>query len=160
VAEYWLDSVLIESKKRWYSFQLAPGFWSFMDTKVAEGMICASTRVYHEIVDESDDDLATWAKDRRGLPFFVDPNEEVQGALTEIADFVHGNYEPVHAQRFLAGADPWIIAHVKAAGGSLVTLETMTDPNAKKVKIPNVCAHFGVPCVSLLTMLTDLGMQL
>jgi hypothetical protein len=160
--DYWLDSdVLIESKKRWYSFQIAPGFWSFLDLKVNEGHVCASTRVYHEIVDETDDELADWAKARRGLPFFVEPDEAVQAALTEIVDYVHASYSAVHAQRFLSGADPWIIAHAKAHGGTIVTLETLiTDPNARRVKIPNVCAQFGVPYANLFMMLTSLGMSI
>jgi hypothetical protein len=162
VPDYWLDSdVLIESKKRWYSFQIAPGFWEFLDQEANAGHIAASSRVYHEIVDETDDDLADWAKNRRGPPLFIDPDAAVQAALTEIVDYVHATYPPVHAQRFLSGADPWIIAHAKVHGGTVVTLETLiTDPSAKRVKIPNVCAHFEVPYTNLFTMLTSLGMSL
>ncbi len=158
MADYWLDSnVFIESKKRWYRFAIAPGFWSFIDEKVAEGIMCASSRVYNELVDSSDDDLAGWMKDRKGLPFFVDPDEAVQRALTTIVDYVQSTYPATKAtDDFLAGADPWVVAHAQTYGGTVVTLET----SRKQANIPDVCAHFGINCDSLFEMLQNLGMVL
>lgn len=160
--DYWLDSdVFIESKKRWYRFATAPGFWSFIDQKVAERLICASSRVYSELVDSADDDLAAWARDRKGLPFFVDPDEAVQRALGTIVDYVKTTYPGTKAtDDFLAGADPWIIAHAQTHGGTVITLETRVSPGTRKAKIPDVCDHFGVGCDSLFEMVERLGMIL
>ncbi|TDL74116.1 DUF4411 family protein, partial [Palleronia sediminis] len=43
-------------------------------------------------------------------------------------------------------ADPFIIARAHAIGGTVVTLEG-EPPNG--AKIPNICRHFRIPCVSL-----------
>ena len=55
----------------------------------------------------------------------------------------------IEQQKLLKGgrhADSFVIAKAAVEGRSVVTLETM-KPNA--VKIPNICAHFEVSCLSL-----------
>lgn len=43
-------------------------------------------------------------------------------------------------------ADPFIIARAHVIGAAVVTLEG-EPPNG--AKIPNICRHFGIPCMSL-----------
>ena len=43
-------------------------------------------------------------------------------------------------------ADPFVIACAKIKGGTVVTEEQLKPQAAK---IPNVCAHFNVPCIDL-----------
>jgi len=47
---------------------------------------------------------------------------------------------------FLAGADPFLIAHALAHGHTVVTHEVHIDGERKKVKIPTVCRGLNVPC--------------
>jgi hypothetical protein len=160
---FWLDSnTLIESKKRWYRFEVVPGFWTFLDSKVAEGVICSPLRVYEELVDRTDDELAAWAKARKGQPLFIDPDAAVQKALAEVADFVNGKFGPTKATNdFLDGADPWLVAYGRVHGGTVVTLEAGAVPGkTPKVKLPDVCEQFGVPCDSLFEVVELLGMRL
>src|SRR3972149_2890543 len=143
MADYWLDTnVLIESKKRYYAFDLAPPFWQFIEQKAAEGVLCASTLVYGELVDESDDDLADWVKDRKDSPLFMEPDQAVQDTFRRIAQYVNVTYAPRIAAPFLAKADGWGIAHAGTYGGTVVTLEKR-HPDMNQVKIPNVCERFG-----------------
>jgi hypothetical protein len=58
------------------------------------------------------------------------------------------------------GADPWIIAHAIADGGTVVSQETDKRPNANRVRIPDVCQHFGVPCIKVWDMLRNLNVKL
>jgi hypothetical protein len=45
-------------------------------------------------------------------------------------------------------ADPWVIAHMKNKGMTVVTREQKgTAPNTDKSKIPNVCERFDVRCI-------------
>lgn len=160
--DYWLDtSALIESKKRWYRFDVVPGFWSFIDAKVNEGVICSPVAVYEELILRTDDDLAAWAKQRKGMPFFQDPNEAVQDFIGDVADHVK-TYGPVKAaDDFLDGADPWMVAYARIHGGTVITLEAGAVPGrTPKVKLPIVCEHFGVEWDSLFEMLDQLGMRL
>jgi len=57
---------------------------------------------------------------------------------------------------FLQGADPWLIAKAMVNGAIVVTLESFNPHNRKKFKIPNVCNHFNVPCLSTFTLLNQL----
>ncbi|MFQ5827189.1 MAG: DUF4411 family protein, partial [Dehalococcoidia bacterium] len=57
---------------------------------------------------------------------------------------------------FLSGADPWVIAHAKALGGRVVTFEK-PEPISTKPKLPDVAGEFGVKCISLWDMLTELN---
>jgi hypothetical protein len=160
---YWLDTnALIESKKRWYRFEVVPGFWAFLDAKVAEGLISSPLRVYEELVDRTDDELAAWAKDRKGPPLFVDPSEEVQHALAEVVNHVNTNFGPTKATNdFLNGADPWLVAYARVLGGTVVTLEAGSTPGkTPKVKLPDVCDDFDVAWDSLFEMVEQLGMRL
>ncbi len=140
-----------------YSFDIAPGFWTFLEQKASEGIIASSTLVYDELINHSEDDLIQWAKERKDSGLFVAPGVIVQTVFREIADFVQKNYEPHQAAEFLHGADPWLIAHPKAYGGKIVTFEARVPINSKKVKIPNVADQFGVECINIYELLRDLG---
>lgn len=161
--DYWLDSsTLIESKKRWYRFRVTPGFWSFIDTKVAEGIIRCPVAVYEELVERTDDELASWAKQRKGMPFFQDPDEAVQSLLRDVADHVEATFGTTKAANdFLSGADPWLVAYARVHGGKVITLEAGAVPGkTPKVRIPVICEHFGVQWDSLFEMVDELGMRL
>jgi hypothetical protein len=156
--DYWLDTnIFIDSKNRYYSFSIAPGFWSFLDAKAAEGVIGSSSLVYQELL-EYDDELKIWARARQHSGLFIAPDPVVQAIYSQICDHVDHQpvYAPHHKADFLRKADPWVVAHAKAHGGTVVTNENLVPPNSTKVKIPNVCTDFGVPVTDLWTMLNDL----
>lgn len=163
MADYWLDAdTFIHAKNEGYAFDLAPGFWKIIDQKAADGIIASSITVYHELVDEGTDDLADWARLRENSGFFVVPNEDVQLQYRRIVNYVNQNYKPHKAQEFLDGADPWIIAHAKAAGGEVVTFETptKTSKTVPDVKIPDVADKFNVNCINLWKLLRIFGVSL
>lgn len=154
--DYWLDSdALITPKNGPYGFDIAPGFWEFIEGKITEGSIRSPAFVYDELV-EGGDELAAWAREQKSAALFVEPDQEVQLAMTDVASFVQGQYESSQAKLFLDGADPWVIACAKAHGGEVVTFE-VSAPASKKVKIPDVSRQFGVACVNTYQMLRSLG---
>jgi hypothetical protein len=115
--------------------------------------------VYQEIVSNEEplDDLAKWIKSRRQSGLFIGANRDVQKRMTIVSDHVLNNYEQHHAAHFLSGADPWLIAHALPTNGVVVTHESNRHPNAKVVRIPDVCATLGVPCIDTYEMLRRLG---
>lgn len=158
---FWLDSDgLIRAKNGPYGFDIAPGFWTFLEQKASEGVIASSVTVYDEFEDGAEDDLLQWAKKQKDVGFFVDADPLVQTAFRQIADYVNNRYPQHQASEFLNGADPWIIAHAKAYGGRVVTFEKGA-PNSQKPKIPDICHHFEMEeCLNLYEMVRDLGMSL
>lgn len=122
-----------------------PSFWAFIEEQAEADIIASSVFVYKEICDAYENDpLRVWAEARSGPPLFRDPSDDVQHHMSEVADYVNATYEPEQAQLFLAGADPWLIAHAKAEGGTVVTFEALVGPGAKIVKVPNVCRALGL----------------
>lgn len=157
--DFWLDAdSLIESKKGPYAFDIAPGFWKFLEQKAKEGHIASSIFVYTEL-EGAKDDLLEWAKRRKDEGFFVDPDPFVQATFREIADYVKNHYPPHEASHFLDGADPWVIAHAKTYGGRVVTSEVRA-PKSAKPKIPDVCDKFVVKCLNIYEAVRKLGMSL
>jgi hypothetical protein len=92
---------------------------------------------------------------------FVTPDAAVQATYSGIANYIqaHRDYSGGQVARFLAGADGWVIAHAQADGGTVVTLETFVLGRTTRVKIPNVCRQFGVPCMNPYEMLRALGVS-
>jgi len=157
---YWLDTnAFIQAKNGPYKFKVFGVFWAFLHEQIEAGTIRCPKMVYQEIVnnEEPRDDLANWIKTRRQSGLFVDPNADVQNAMTTVADHVIGNYEPQHAGHFLSGADPWLIAHAIHSKGVVVTHESARRPQAKAARIPDVCDAFKVPCIDSYEMLDRLG---
>lgn len=174
MADFWLDTdSLVRPHREFYRFVTVPKFWEFLEQKAKEGVIASSQFVLeelekgkprkakpHESKPDKDkpDKLLTWAKSQQDV-LFQAPTDSVQKIYAQIAESVEGNskYGKHWVQEFLAGADPWIIAHAKALGGRVVTFEKPPEPNSKRVKIPDVAAQFGVECISLWDMLSELN---
>lgn len=157
---YWLDAdSLIQTKNGPYGFDIAPSFWSFIEQKMNEGIISSSIVVYGELENGDEDDLLVWARQQKGNGHFIEPDVVVQAIFREIAIYVNQNYPQFQASAFLAGADPWIIAHAKVYGGRVVTFE-VTAPNSKKPKIPDIAAQFGIETLNVYQMVRELRIVL
>lgn len=114
--------------------------------------------VFRELIAYGDE-LSNWAKDQRDGSFFVEPDENVQAALTKIADHVNDYYPSHQAKDFLDGADPWVIAHAKCDLGTVVTWERLGGPRSQKVRIPNICQEFEVEWINTCQMFRELGVS-
>ena len=160
--DYWLDAdSFITPSRGPYRFSVLPPFWDYLEQKAQEQIIGSPEIVLTLELIGSDpkkaDELEIWAKQQQGI-LFIPPNKSVQTVYSEVVESVTHNsrYVIYEVQLFLSGADPWVIAYAKALGGKVVTFET-TKPLQKKPKIPDVAATFGVRCISLWDMLTELG---
>ena len=158
LVDYWLDSnVFIEGRKGPYGFDLAPRFWNILEEMVHDGRLACPALVYSELQGVSDD-LATWVRDHKNSGMFVDPDVSVQKKFQIISTYTTEHYpDNLPRKRFLDRADPWTIAHAMAKGGTVVTLEKINKARSSKVKIPNVCEHFNIPCVDTYQMLRNQG---
>lgn len=161
--DFWLDTdSFVRPYREAYRPATVPKFWEFLEQKSKEQVIVSSELVLQELtVDDPKkmDELGIWAKRQQGT-LFLPATEDVQQIFRSIAETVKNNkhYARYHVHEFLSGADPWIIAHAKALGGRVVTFE-VSAPLSQKPKIPDVAAQFGVKCISLWDMLTELKAQ-
>lgn len=155
---YLLDSnVFIEAKNRYYSFEICPGFWSWMDHVVAAGEVLSIEMVRDELLT-GNDELAEWIEGRKKASWFLKQDDAVtQGHFARIATGVQaGPYTTAAKNEFLSGADPWLVAKAKVIGAAVVTLEVAEPASKKRVPLPNICADENVGFVSTFDLLEKL----
>lgn len=168
--EYCLDtSVFIQAYRSYYAFDIAPPFWNALVTLSKNGVITTPYAVYRELMDGDADELRKWAKDH-GKTLFIEPDSKVNEAYRQVAEFANTRYEDQHWIRdFLKGADPWVISQAKAHNLIVVTMEGVKQAeNISKasgrfigrIKIPNMCGHFGIKTVSTYELLRTLKIEL
>lgn len=150
---YLLDAnTLIQAKNEYYAFDLCPGFWDWLDKQSVAGNVL-SVRAVRDELEHGNDELAQWAKDRKA-GFFLPVDERVSGAMSAVSGWVQaGDFREDAKRQFLAGADPWLIAHALAHDHTVVTLEVHVEGEKKAVKIPTVCRALNVRCIPTLKML-------
>jgi hypothetical protein len=152
--KYLLDAnVFIEAKRRYYAFDLCPGYWECLVWHHQVGCIQSIDRVKEEF-ERGADELFEWAKSVMPQACFVSCDEEVvTGQYAQIMAWVQS---PEAKAAFAASADGWLIAFAKAKSLVLVTHEVLAPDARKNVPIPNVCEVFSVPYVDTFEMLRDL----
>lgn len=123
-----------------------PTLWEQFDELIANGEITSTREVAREIEGDRTEALREWAKNQRDL--FPAPDAAEASFVGQI--FAVPHFQQIIEQRKLLkggrNADPFIVARAHAIEGTVVTLEG-EPPNG--AKIPNICRHFSIPCVSL-----------
>lgn len=123
-----------------------PTLWEQFDELIESGEITSTREVYREIEGDRVATLRDWAAVQRDL--FLAPNAAEAGFVGQIFAVPHF-LQIIERKKLLMGglnADPFIIARAHAIGATVVTLEG-EPPNG--AKIPNICRHFGIQCMSL-----------
>jgi hypothetical protein len=144
--KYVFDSdSLIDLFKHYYRERF-PTLWENFDALVSGGKLISVREVFNEI-GSNEDSLASWAKEQKSTLFLESTVEELR-FVAEIFQVQHFQ-AMIRKQERLKGkpvADPFVIARAKILNACVVTQEKKTDNAAK---IPNVCDHFGIPCIDL-----------
>lgn len=163
-----LDSnIFISSYRTFYAPSFCNGFWQVLDILYKNNRWCSLDMVYRELTRDSNSEKADyvckWAENRQSCFLTFDANEEL-GKINDYLDnqAVKKKFNPLQVEKFLNGADPFIIAYAMKHKLTLVTQETPVpdskyeDPqNKTKIKIPNVCNHFNVKYKMLWGFMKD-----
>ena len=154
--KYILDAnIFIEAKRRYYAFDLCPGFWDSLLYHCREGNLESIDRVKVELLEG--DDLDDWKKQASDL-FVSTDSAVVLNAYGNAIQWVQTQerFNDTAKSEFAGGVDAWVIAYAKANNGIVVTQEVSAPKSKKAVKIPDVCNHFDVQCVNTFAMLRQL----
>jgi predicted nucleic acid-binding protein len=156
---YLLDTnVLIEAENRYYAFDLAPGFWEWLERDAAAGVIGSVEQVQEEIV-AVEDELAVWARAHRELFSRVDAR--TAGALADLALWAPaGRFTRAAVDEFLNVADCFLVAHAAAHGHTVVTHEGFQADARRRILIPNACRALDVPYCDTFTLLRTRDVRL
>lgn len=156
---YVLDAnVFIEAHRRYYAFDLCPGFWESLLWHQGRGRIRSLDRVKSEL-ERGKDELATWVRSSvpRGC-FLSSDDEDITAISSAIFSWVQDEeqYLPQAKAEFAEQADGWLLALAKARQFVLVTHEVLAPEARRTVPLPNVCRAFNVPWVDTFSMLREL----
>ncbi|ADZ91070.1 DUF4411 family protein [Marinomonas mediterranea] len=172
---YLLDAnIYIQAQGSYYDMDFCPGFWAFLDKSYKSGQITSIKQVQKELkqpkpakarageTQKQEDKLSLWVKER-DEHFIDDEDDLTQNCFVEVVEYLMDQPHLNEANRdsFLDGADPWIISKamsIKELGGevAVVTHEKLVAENSTKVKVPNVCKHFGIEVIDCFTLLRTL----
>jgi hypothetical protein len=161
--QYILDAnCFIESAKQWYPFDIFPGFWDALIQKHREGKVFTLDVIEKEI---KDGDVKAWLQnDTHFRDSFVLKENKDNNVLTSYGEIVqwaeiNPPFDRKNKDIFASGADGWLVAYAKTNNMIVVTQETLTDNQSKKIKIPNVCKQFNVEYINLFEMLKRLDVK-
>lgn len=135
---YTLDSNILIGLIQKYPRDIFPGIWESIEESVKLGESCICEAVHREVY-RIGDDLFEWAKN---LPGFICSISDAELATVAAIAGAH----PGWVQGQINEADPFVIAHAKAEGSTVVTEENRKGPGTidKNLKIPNVADEHGV----------------
>ncbi|WP_130873699.1 DUF4411 family protein [[Pseudopropionibacterium] massiliense] len=151
--KYLVDAnVLIEAKNRYYAFDIAPGFWKWLDQAHGRGTVFSIEKVGEEL-GRRDDELAEWAKKHR--EFFLPIDQWTTLFFTKLSDWAQTqSFTQAALDEFSTdAADYLLVAFAAAHVCTVVTHETPGSGSRKRVKIPDACQALEVKWVNTFEML-------
>lgn len=161
IPKYLLDAnVFIEAHRRYYAFDICPGFWECLLHHNNESSIFSIDYVKNEM--ETGDKLGVWIKASAPKSFFCSTNEiEVSQQFSAIMQWVQSStqFKDEAKSGFANNADGWLTAYAKVHNYTVVTHEVFDPFTRKKIPIPNICKEFKVDCMDTFSMLRNLKTQ-
>ena len=153
---YILDSsFFIETSRLHLPLDKQPSFWNWLVMLAKAKVISIPSMVYEELI-AGDDRLAVWMQANKDA--LVNQNAAYDQISRVMAEG-YGTIDEVTLE--VLRADPWVIAHALAVGGTVVTSEKpgkQTAPRNKK--IPPVCKVLHVPCCTITSFLWQDNVQI
>lgn len=152
---YCIDTSSFIDLKRFYSIDVFPSVWGKMNALARSGRIIAPVEVLNEL-SKKDDEIFRWAK-RHKNKIFKNLDED---QLQIVQDIIRKFPALIDPARELPDADPYIIAVatylIKKQEQELFRTHCMVVTQERKekgkIKIPDVCEHYGIEHVDLLEM--------
>ncbi len=152
--KYVLDSRLFIISRDYYP-DTFPSFWEKMDMMVGNKTISSVQEVYEELerYGGKQEHLLIWIKNNKEI--FTQPTLEEQQKVREIFEIKEFQQLISKKNQLIdrPSADPFVIAKASVIRGVVVTGELPTKRGDKgkmqgKPKIPDVCTHFSIPCIT------------
>lgn len=165
VAKYILDtSCFTQAFRTYYSFEIAPSFWNFIDKKFGEGIIVTNEKVYKEI-EKGKDELFEWMKNGNVKNRLLNTKTN-NGVLTNYAYLMQWSegteYKTTAKQEFAqySNADAWVISCALEFDLQIVSQEVSAPESKRRIKIPDVCTEFSINHLDTFSFLKEIGFRM
>lgn len=149
-------NVLIEAKNRYYAFDIAPGFWDWLDRAHEHALACSIDAVRDELLD-GNDELAGWAKQHRD--FFRPIDQAATKRFPALTMWANSRAATPAAIAEFTGnnADYLLVAYACAHQHTVVTHERPRPNARKRILIPDACVAMSVTFTDTFHMLRQTG---
>lgn len=144
-------NALIGPWRRTYPIDVFPPFWDHIDEMMQRGEITIVAEVFHEL-EMGGDDLYQWVSQRSIA--VVEMDAPIQQSTRDILSKFP---RLINARKQRSMADPFVIAHAKLIGGTVVSEEPKSG-NPNQPRIPDVCDALGIPCITPLQYIRARGL--
>lgn len=153
--------VMMTASRSYYGFDIAPGFWHWLQDVRLTGQVASIQPVKDEIT-RGGDQLVAWARQLRPDFWLADDAASVASfaTLSEWTDDAARPYTNAARSTFLASADIRLIAMAHAHRHTVVTIEASAPDSRRAVKIPDACRAFNVPVSQPFDTFRSLGLRL
>lgn len=149
------SSSIFDAWSRHYPPDVFPSLWTKLEALIAQGSLVSPEEVRDELRDP---DLAAWAKSQDDLFRELD-DDAYQAAVTEVVDRVRAELGArrlkLRPQDFKA--DPFVVALARHVGAAVVCEEAPQNAPGARPKIPNLCAWYGIRCITLAQLIRGQG---
>jgi hypothetical protein len=141
-------NILISGYKVYYPMDIHVSYWNVIAEQIANGNFIIIDKVKNEIQDEK---LVDWLKHNIDNKLYASTADcmvqysYIQEWATKNQSF--GTSDKAHFADSNV-ADPFLVAKALKESYSVVTYE-LSAKGGKKIKIPDVCSHFGVTCMTI-----------
>lgn len=142
---YCIDASTILHMQWFYPPDVFGQLWAKFEEDAVKGLLITSEVVVDEL-GKKGDHASTFVKGIKDFGCKMD-----DGTLAQASAVLAKVPHIIDAQNTNPQADPYLIGLSIVRNAILVTQEK-SAPNAKKAKIPDVCAQFNVPCITLLDL--------
>ena len=150
---YLVDAnILIEAKNRYYAFDIAPGFWTWLEHAHEQALACSIEAVGKELRD-GNDELADWA--RAHDDFFRPIDQNTTKHFPSLTRWVNSrSFTPAAITNFASNnADYLLVAYALEHQHVVVTHERPQPSSRARVLIPDACVAMGVTYAGTFQML-------
>lgn len=145
---YVIDTnALIDLWRRRYPRDVFPTLWQKIERLIKSGEIVAPQEVLNEL-QRQHDELHVWAKKQK---CFKDLDRDQIECVRRILKTFPAL---IDEKKTVPDADPFVIALAMEKGWKVVSSENPAGASTRK-RIPDVCAHYRVPCLALLEFFRD-----
>ena len=149
------SNILIEAKNFHFPLEPRHPFWDWLVMLGEKGEIKVPEEVYKEL-EARNDNLHEWLQRHKSL--FLLSKKNAYSELPSVLKSYTALYgsEISETELEVMKADPWVIAHAKALGGSVICNERINPKvlkSIKEVKVPSVCDRLNIECLSLAQFL-------